>query len=292
MSDPIELRLTAKPAMADALPVARALPRRERRFVGPFCFLDHFGPHEDVGRADGGVAPHPHIGLATVTYLFDGAILHRDSLGTAQRIAPGDVNWMTAGRGIVHSERTPPELVGARYATHGLQIWVALPQAHEDDPPSFQHAPGATLPVIERPGARLRVLLGAWADVASPVRVWSPLTYVIAELAAGARLDVPAFQPERALYVIDGELTVDGEPAPLGPHELAVLTPAAPATLHARAPTRVALFGGAPLEGPRYLLWNFVASTKARLDQARIDWIARRFPTIAADDGYIPFPGA
>ena len=292
MTNPIELRLTAKPAMADALPVARALPRRERRFVGPFCFLDHFGPHEDVGRADGGVAPHPHIGLATVTYLFDGAILHHDSLGTAQRIVPGDVNWMTAGRGIVHSERTPADRVGVASTSHGLQIWVALPLAHEDDAPSFQHAPAASLPVIDLPGARLRVLLGAWAGVASPVRVWSPLTYVIAELAAGARLDVPAFQPERALYVVDGELALDGEAAPLGHHELAVLTPDAPATLHARAATRVALFGGAPLDGPRYMLWNFVASTKARLDQARLDWIARRFPTIAADDGYIPFPGA
>ena len=162
----VELRLTAKPAMADALPVARALPRRERRFVGPFCFLDHFGPHEDVGRADGGVAPHPHIGLATVTYLFDGAILHHDSLGTAQRIVPGDVNWMTAGRGIVHSERTPADRVGVASTSHGLQIWVALPLAHEDDPPSFQHAPAASLPAIELPGARLRVLLGAWAGVA------------------------------------------------------------------------------------------------------------------------------
>lgn len=276
--------------MADALPVARALPRRERRFVGPFCFLDHFGPHTAIGRADGGVAPHPHIGLATVTYLFDGAILHRDSLGSAQRIVPGDVNWMTAGRGIVHSERTPPEQVGVEGVTHGLQIWVALPQAHEDDPPSFEHAPSATVPVLEEPGARLRVLLGAWRGVTSPVRVWSPLTYVIAELAAGARLEVPAFQPERGLYVVDGEVEVDGEAAPLVGHELAVLTAGAPARLHAHAPTRLALFGGAPLDGPRYLLWNFVASSPARLEQARLDWIARRFPPVPGDDGYVAFP--
>ncbi|MBK9033984.1 MAG: pirin family protein [Myxococcales bacterium] len=276
--------------MAAALPVMRALPRRERRFVGPFCFLDHFGPHAEVGRADGGVAPHPHIGLATATYLFDGAILHRDSLGTAQRIVPGDVNWMTAGRGIVHSERTPPEQVGVTSTSHGLQIWVALPTAHEDAPPSFQHAPGATLPVLDAPGVRLRVLLGAWDGVASPVQVWSPLTYVIAELADGATLAVPGFQPERALYVVDGAVTIAGEPTPLGRGELAVLRPDELATLTATAPTRVAVFGGAPLDGPRYLLWNFVASSKARLEQARLDWIARRFPIIPDDDGYIPFP--
>ena len=288
--DPIELRLTGKAAMADALPVVRALPRRERRFVGPFCFLDHFGPHEAVGRADGGVAPHPHIGLATVTYLFDGAILHRDSLGTAQRIVPGDVNWMTAGRGIVHSERTPAELIGARYATHGLQIWVALPADREDAAPSFEHAPAATLPVVDLPGARLRVLLGAWGDARSPVTVWSPLTYVVAELAAGARLDVPRFQPERALYVVDGELAVAGAATPLGAHELAVLRPDVTPTLTATTAARVALFGGAPLDGPRLMLWNFVASSRARLDQARADWIARRFPPVPGDDGYVPFP--
>jgi redox-sensitive bicupin YhaK (pirin superfamily) len=292
MTSVVELRLTAKPAMADALPVARALPRRERRFVGPFCFLDHFGPHAEVGRADGGVAPHPHIGLATVTYLFDGAILHRDSLGTAQRIAPGDVNWMTAGRGIVHSERTPPELVGARYTTHGLQIWVALPQAHEDDPPAFQHAPGASLPTIDLPGARLRVLLGAWDGATSPVRVWSPLTYVIAELAVGARLDVPAFQPERALYVVDGDLAIDGEPraARIPRARGAGARGAGDAARARRRGSRCSAARRSTARGT--CCGTSWPARRARLDQARLDWIARRFPTIAADDGYIAFPGA
>ena len=277
--DLVALKLSAKAARVGDFPVRRALPQIERRFVGPFCFLDHMGPHTAVGTVDGGVGPHPHIGLATVTYLFEGAVLHRDSLGTSQRITPGDVNWMSAGRGIVHSERTPADRIGTPNTLHGLQVWVGLPRDAEESEPSFQHVAKAALPGDDG----LRVVLGDWEGARSPVRLSSPTFYAIAELPPGARLELPTQYSERAVYVVDGELTLGGAAFARG--TLAALTPGAEGHAVAVTKSRVAVFGGEPLEGPRFMWWNFVSSRRARLEQAKEDWAQGRFPQI-------PAPGA
>ncbi|MBW8310596.1 MAG: pirin family protein, partial [Rhizobium sp.] len=195
--------------------VRRLLPQAGRRSVGPFVFFDHIGPAELDPAHPMAVRPHPHIGLATVTYLWEGAIMHRDSLGYAQEILPGDVNWMTAGRGIVHSERTPERLLGKPQRMHGLQTWVALPKQHEETAPAFAHHPAATLPVVELPGVRLHVVAGDAFGERSPVQVLARTLYVSIELTAGAALSIPAEHAERALYAVEGELTLDGETLPL-----------------------------------------------------------------------------
>ncbi|MBL8917016.1 MAG: pirin family protein [Archangium sp.] len=293
------LKLEAKPAPVGDFTVLRVIPQRALRFVGPFCFLDHMGPHTSIGVVDGGVAPHPHIGLATVTYLFDGAILHRDSLGTEQLITPGDVNWMTAGRGIVHSERTPPSLIGKSSTMHGLQFWVALPiksadesagaMDHEEGPPSFQHAPRSSLPFEKKDGVSLRVVLGEWKKQRSPVKIASPLTLVVAELDAGAELELDPLHPERALYVAEGNVTLDAESLSRG--EVASLVPGEAHTVTAITPAKVAFMAGAALDGPRSLLWNFVSSRRELLNKAKEDWIAGRFPNVPGDAGpRVPWP--
>ena len=286
----VQQKLSAKASLVGTLEVRRALPQRERRFVGPFCFIDHMGPHTSLGLAGGGVGPHPHIGLATVTTLFDGEIQHHDSLGTSQRITPGDVNWMTAGRGIVHSERTPEDHVGQMNTLHGLQVWVGLPQAQEESAPSFQHAPKASLPQLHEGGLTLRLLLGSWRGARSPVTLASPTLYAVAELAPDASLPLLSEAQERAIYVVEGVVELDGGTLHRG--ELAVLTPGQEGALTAITRARVALFGGEPLDGPRFMLWNFVSSRKERLEQAKDDWIHRRFPSIPGDDvERVPFPG-
>lgn len=286
----ISLKLTGKPALVGDFPVRRALPQRERRLVGPFCFLDHMGPHTSEGTAAGGVGPHPHIGLATVTYLFEGEVLHRDSLGTEQLITPGDVNWMTAGRGIAHSERTPAHLVGKPNPMHGLQVWVALTLDAEESAPSFQHVPKAQLPFTSEGGASLRVVLGEWLGAKSPVRLASPTFYAVAELEPGADLELPAQYADRAVYVVDGSVDLEGTSFESG--ALAVLTPGATGAISAVTKTRLAIFGGEPLEGPRFMWWNFVSSRKERLEQAKDDWKHRRFPLIPGDsEDRIPMPG-
>mgnify|MGYP001560840962 CR=1 FL=1 len=286
----ISLKLNGKPALVGDFPVRRALPQRERRLVGPFCFLDHMGPHTSQGTAAGGVGPHPHIGLATVTYLFEGEVLHRDSLGSEQLITPGDVNWMTAGRGIAHSERTPSHLVGKPNPMHGLQVWVALPLDAEESAPSFQHVPKAQLPFTSEGGASLRVVLGEWLGAKSPVRLASPTFYAVAELEPGADLELPTQYSDRAVYVVDGSIGLDG--ASFASGELAVLTPGATGVVSAVTRSRVAIFGGEPLEGPRFMWWNFVSSRKDRLEQAKDDWKHRRFPLIPGDsEDRIPMPG-
>ena len=286
----LEQVLTGKPAPVGDFHVVRALPQVGRRLVGPFCFLDHMGPATSVGHAKSGVGPHPHIGLATVTYLFDGDTLHRDSLGTVQRIRPGDVNWMSAGRGIVHSERTPPERFGHSIPMHGLQLWVALPAHLEESAPSFQHASRESLPSCEADGVAVRVVLGEWEALRSPIQVSSPTLFVVAELEPGAQLDVPTAAAERAVYVVSGDVGIEG--TAVSTHQLAVLTPGEVATLSALTPARVAIIGGAPLEGPRFMLWNWVSSRKERLEQARLDWKHGRFPLIPGDsDERIPGPG-
>ena len=286
----VQQKLNAKASLVGTLEVRRALPQRERRFVGPFCFIDHMGPHTSLGVVGGGVGPHPHIGLATVTYLFDGEILHHDSLGTAQRITPGDVNWMTAGRGIVHSERTPEDRIGQMNTTHGLQVWVGLPLAQEEAEPTFQHAPKGSLPQLDEGGLRLRVVLGSWQGATSPIRLASPTLYAVAELGPDASLPLLNAAQERAVYVVEGVVELDGGTLHRG--ELAVLTPGQEGALTAITRARVAVLGGEPLDGPRFMLWNFVSSRKERLERAKDDWIHRRFPTIPGDDQErVPFPG-
>lgn len=286
----LEQVLTGRSASVADFQVVRALPQVGRRLVGPFCFLDHLGPASSVGHAKSGVGPHPHIGLATVTYLFEGDTLHRDSLGTVQRIRPGDVNWMSAGRGIVHSERTPAELFGQSVPVHGLQLWVALPAALEESEPSFQHAARESLPSTEADGVAVRVVLGEWNELRSPIRVSSPTLFVVAELEPGSQLEVPTAASERAVYVVSGDIGIEG--TALATHQLAVLTTGEVATIAALSPTRVAIIGGAPLEGPRFMMWNWVSSRKERLEQARLDWKHGRFPLIPGDrEERIPGPG-
>ncbi|MBP6625918.1 MAG: pirin family protein [Arenimonas sp.] len=268
--------------------VKRLLPHALARSVGPFVFFDHIGPAQ-LGPEQGlDVRPHPHIGLATVTYLWEGCIAHRDSVGSVQEIAPGDVNWMTAGRGITHSERTPARLRGQPQRMHGLQTWVALPQAHEDDPPSFAHHPKASLPIVERPGARLTVVAGHGFGARSPVAVLVDTLYVSIDLQAGAELVIPAEHAERALYPVAGDLALDAEPLPL--EHLAVLDAGDTPTLRARTDSRVMLLGGAPLDGHRYVWWNFVASSRERIEQAKADWQAGRFASVPGETEFIPLP--
>jgi redox-sensitive bicupin YhaK (pirin superfamily) len=250
--------------------------------VGPFVFFDHMGPATLAPGRGLDVRPHPHIHLATVTYLFEGEMLHRDSLGSEQIIRPGAINWMTAGRGIVHSERTPPEARESGPHLHGLQLWVALPSAHEDAEPSFSHHPSASLPQLDDGGVHLRVLAGSAYGAASPVPTFSPLFYVEATLEAGARLEVPAEHEERAVYVIAGEVTCGA--MRLAPRTMSNLRPDVAPVLEAATPARLVMIGGAPLDGPRYIWWNFVSSSQQRIEQAARDWREGRFPTVPGDE--------
>ena len=266
--------------------VSRLLPAATRQAVGPFVFFDHFGP-VDAGPADNhDVRPHPHIGLATVTYLFEGAMQHHDSTGVAQRIEPGAINWMTAGRGIVHSERTPADLRGVQRRSHGLQLWVALPAEDEEIAPSFVHTPAAAIPEIEVGGARLRVLVGEAYGVVSPVVVRSPTLYLDIHLSAGDAFPLPPAE-ERAVYVVEGEAQLDGVDIP--PGRMVVLAAGEDLMLSADADARVVLIGGAPL-GPRHIWWNFVSSRKERIAQAADDWAAQRMGVVPGETEFIPLP--
>jgi redox-sensitive bicupin YhaK (pirin superfamily) len=275
--------------LGDGFEVRRALPSAQRRTVGPFVFFDQMGPIAFLAGKGLDVRPHPHIGLATVTYLFEGEILHRDSLGTVQPIRPGAVNWMTAGHGIVHSERTPPELrarEGARL--FGVQTWVAMPEAYEETAPAFAHHGAAELPVLEEPGKRLRLIVGTLYGARSPVAVFSEMFYADAELCDGAQLNLPAEHAERAIYVIAGRIEIAGTPIDAG--RLIVLGPSADIAIAARRPARLLLFGGAPLDGPRHLWWNFVSSSQERIEQAKEDWKAGRFTPVPGETEFIPLP--
>jgi redox-sensitive bicupin YhaK (pirin superfamily) len=269
--------------------VRRVLPSAARRMVGPFTFLDEMSQPSFAAGAGLDVPPHPHIGLATVTYLFEGEIVHRDSLGSQQTIRPGDINWMTAGRGIVHSERTAADRRQAGSRLRGLQIWVALPLAHEEAEPSFHHYPGARLPEHELDGVRLRILAGSAFGLTSPVETLSSLFYVDAVMAPGTVLAVPGEHDERALYVIDGAVACSTERTEAG--RMLVFVPGASVTLRADSPARVVLLGGALLDGPRHIYWNFVSSSKARIEQANRDWKEGRFPKVPGDDlELVPLP--
>ncbi len=273
----------------------RLLPAAARRSVGPFLFFDHFGPvHAGPGEQHD-VRPHPHIGLATVTYLFEGAIQHRDSTGASQRIEPGAINWMTAGRGIVHSERTPEDLRDRARVSHGLQLWAALPAGQEDCEPAFEHTPAERLPQHQADGVCARVLVGAAHGRHSPVATRSPTLYVDYALAPGAAIALPGptEAAERALYGVDAGFELvgaDGRRRRVEAHTLAVLPDdAAAVTLVAPAGARVALIGGAPL-GPRLLWWNFVSTRKERIVQAAADWQADRLGHVAGETERIPLP--
>ena len=268
--------------------VRRAVPSIQARSVGPFVFVDHMGPAVFAPGHGIDVRPHPHIGLATVTFLWAGRIDHRDSLGSAQTIGPGDVNWMTAGRGIVHSERTPPGPRADGHALHGLQTWVALPQAHEETAPAFHHHAAATLPVLDVPRGRLRVVAGRGYGAESPVRVFADTLYVAIDLDADGEVALDAGHRERALYVLDGEAQLDG--ADLPAMHLVVLDDGVRHTLRAKTPLKAMLLGGEPLDGPRHLWWNFVSSSKERIEQAKDDWRGGRFDPVPGDDDFIPLP--
>lgn len=288
MSSPIQEILRPREQDIDGLGIKRLLPAAARRAVGPFVFLDHMGPTDFAPGAGIDVRPHPHIGLATATYLFDGAILHRDSLGTVQEIHPGDVNWMTAGRGIAHSERTPPALRidGARL--HGLQFWVALPQSAEQTAPAFQHVPGASLPRLNGQGYVLTLIAGRGWGLESPVQVHSPLFYADVHFSAAGCFPVPAEHGERALYVIEGSATLAGDT--LMPGQVYVLESGTPAVVETTGPTRFVVFGGAPLDGPRRLWWNFVATDSALIEQAKQAWAEGCFPPVPGETEFIPLP--
>ena len=271
--------------------VRRALPAVQRRAVGPFVFFDHFGPVTAGPGDNHDVRPHPHIGLSTVTYLFEGAMMHRDSLGFVQRIEPGAINLMTAGRGIVHSERTPDDLRAVTRRSHGLQLWCALPASHEEVAPSFAHTAAADLPERRLGGVTVRVLIGSAFGATSPVVTLSPTLYLMLDCSAGASIALPASDsdeaPERALYSVDGAFELDGEAIP--PFTLAVLEPGSAPTLRAPAACRIALVGGAPL-GPRFIVWNFVSSRRERIEQAKADWQAQRFDPVPGETEFIPLP--
>lgn len=269
--------------------VRRVLPSRLRRTVGPFIFLDQFGPLELVGARALEVPPHPHIGLATVTYLFSGAMTHRDSLGSVQVIRPGEVNLMAAGRGVVHSERTSDAGNPDGATLSGVQTWVALPRANEEMAPTFAHHGAAELPEIEGDGAWVKVILGSLFGRRSAVIAFGELAYAECRLEVGARLSAPTAEMEECgACVVSGRMLVDGQS--FTPGMLAVFKPGAEVTISADAPTRLMLVGGARLDGPRHVWWNFVASSKDRIEAAKADWRAGRFAKVPGDDDFVPLP--
>jgi redox-sensitive bicupin YhaK (pirin superfamily) len=266
--------------------VRRLLPAASRQAVGPFLFFDHFGPMTAGPLDNHDVRAHPHIGLATVTYLFEGAMLHRDSTGAVQRIEPGAINWMTAGCGIVHSERTPDDQRGISRRSHGLQLWAALPEADEEMAPSFAHTAAEDIPLLEVGGAELRVLVGSAFGATSPVATRSPTLYLDITLHEGDAFPLPP-AAERAVYSVAGEFQLDGET--VAPHCMVLIGEGEEPMISAEADARVVLIGGAPL-GRRHLYWNFVSSRKERVVQAADDWVAQRFPAVPGETEFMPLP--
>jgi redox-sensitive bicupin YhaK (pirin superfamily) len=269
--------------------VRRALPSIQKRMVGPFVFLDHMGPAKFEAGDGVDVRPHPHIGLATLTYLIDGSIFHRDTLGSAQDIVPGDVNWMTAGRGIAHSERSSSESRGVARQMMGVQSWIALPKIFEETAPAFFHHSGSALPVLTNTGLQVRVVAGDAYGATSPVAVFSKTLYVDAMMDAGAALPLPDDHVERAVYILSGSVEIAGES--FGRCKLLVFRPGDSITVRAVTEARIIIVGGEPIDGERHLWWNFVSSSKARIEQAKADWKAGRFGVVPGDDGdFIPLP--
>ncbi len=291
MADPIELLIQGRAhELGPGFSVRRVLPSVKRRMVGPFIFFDHFGPMTVPPGGDGmEVRPHPHIGLATVTYLFDGGIFHRDSLGYAQAIRPGDVNWMTAGSGIAHSERTEPEMRRTGFSMHGIQTWVALPKSHEETAPSFEHVEVGRLPAWREDGTAFRLIVGSYGGHMAPTTHFSPIFYVAAEMQAAAKAVVSPDHAERALYVAEGSTAVGDRLLTVG--DLAVLQSGQPVEIVAGADgAKLMLLGGAPIDGPRHIWWNFVSSSKERIEKAKADWREGRFAKVPGDPEFIPLP--
>ncbi|MGB0696989.1 MAG: pirin family protein [Rhodospirillaceae bacterium] len=287
--DPIELVIQPQDHNLGNFTVRRVLPAPERQTVGPFIFFDQMGPATLAADQPINVRPHPHIGLATLTWLVDGVIMHRDSLGYAQEIQPGAVNWMTAGSGIVHSERSPDRLLGKETSLFGLQVWMALPKEHEEADPSFQHVKAEDIPRIEGEGYTALIVAGeAWGET-SPVAVYSPTLYVDLTFEPGATVTIPAEHEERALYLLTGAVEIAG--TRFEPGEMLVLKTGLEVPIKALEATHLALIGGAPVDGPRIKWWNFVSSSRERLNQAKADWKEGRFPKVPGDEEeFIPLP--
>lgn len=285
--DAIEMIIEPRAKDLGGFSVRRCLPVRERRSIGPWIFFDEMGlAHFPAGEGIN-VRPHPHINLATVTYLFTGEILHRDSLGSYQAIRPGDINLMVAGKGIVHSERERPAVTELPHSLHGLQLWLALPEADEEIDPAFYHYPSASIPALEIADVPVRVLIGHAYGVSSPVKTFFDTLYIEADLKAGQQLILPN-AAERGLYIAKGTVKLQG--SQISAHQLAVLRPADDICILATTDTRIALIGGAVI-GKRYIDWNFVSSSKERIAQAKADWQAGRFPKVPGDENeFIPLP--
>jgi redox-sensitive bicupin YhaK (pirin superfamily) len=289
-TDAIETMIVASAKDLGGFEVRRALPNAKRRMVGPFIFFDQMGPAILRPGQMLDVRPHPHIGLATVTYLFDGKIRHRDSLGTEMVISPGDVNLMTAGRGIVHSERTPEELRGGPLAMSGLQTWIALPEAVEDIAPAFSNTGVSQLPAANSGGVSLRVIMGEFAGMKAPTPAYSETVYVDAKLDAGARLQLPGSIEERAAYVLSGEVDICGDM--FGAHKLLVFKPGDEIIISAKTAAHIVILGGASLGSKRYIWWNFVSSSQEKIEQAKEEWRSGRFDIVPGDEEeFIPLPG-
>ena len=288
-ADAIETVIVPRARDLGGFEVRRALPSAQRQMVGPFIFFDQMGPALMQPGQGIDVRPHPHIGLSTVTWLFDGSIYHRDSLGSSQPISPGELNWMTAGRGIVHSERTaPPDLALAR-KVFGIQSWVALPKQHEETAPAFDHVEAHKLPVIDERGISARIIAGSLYGATSPVKTHSDLFYADVQMAAGTALPLPVEHEERGAYVAEGQVEVAGQVFEEG--RLLVFRPGDAITLRARTNARLMLLGGEPMDGPRYIWWNFVSSSKERIDAAKDDWKRARFAIVPGDEkDFIPLP--
>ncbi len=275
--------------LGDGFHVSRILPSMEQRAVGPFVFFDYFGPVTFAPGKGIDVRPHPHIGLATVTYLFEGSQMHRDTLGSVQEIQPGEVNWMTAGRGIAHSERTGDAVRAAGHRLHGIQSWVGLPTDAEEAAPSFQNVASRNLPSATRGGVTLKIITGEMFGLKSPVRVFSPIFYVDAQFAAGSSLTVEPEYEDRAVFVIGSAVEIDGETH--GDGTMVVLRAGETVTVRAKNAARAMLLGGAPLDGARHLWWNFVSSAPERIERAKAEWKAGKFGLIPGDDKeFIPLP--
>lgn len=285
--DGIDVVIQARVRDLDSFSVRRYLPHLQCRKIGPFVFFDHFGPVDFPPNTGIDVRPHPHIGLATLTYLFDGEIMHRDSLGYVQAIKPGEINWMTAGRGIVHSERTGDTARTTGQHLHGLQVWIALPEADEETSPAFQHCTQSELPVIRQGDVTLRLVAGSVYSQQSPVRTYSPLFYLDVQMPAGTTLQIPDEYPQRALHMISGSLAI-GERR-FGPFDMAICSESAKIEVMALANTRIVIFGGTSIN-ERFVWWNFVSSSKQRIEQAKLDWKEGRFARVPGETEFIPLP--
>lgn len=289
MSNPATTVIEPRDRDLGGFSVRRVLPAAGVRMVGPFVFFDHMGPAQFPSGEGIDVRPHPHIGIATVTYLFEGEILHRDSLGFEQAIRPGDVNWMTAGRGIVHSERETAEVRATEHRLNGIQSWIALPKTDEETEPSFFHHPADSLPEFSQGAATLRLIAGNAFGHTAPAKTFSKMFYLDAQLPAGASVTLPDDHQERAIYVADGAVSIAGET--YGTGKMAVFAPGSDVTAETVDGSRIMLLGGAPMDGPRHIWWNFVSSSKERIEQAKDDWVNGRFETVPGESEFIPLPG-